>query len=206
MKCGWLCGWSIDRKAFQALCRDLLPGVESVVEAPTRAGRDKLLASKVAIFAGYSLGAWLLLDAAARGWKPNQPTYLLAPFIAFPAEANLGGRVRRAQLRMVSRSLDVDASSAVLDFAMKANLSVPITQPPKHDELAEGLTFLNDISLTRVPDEVRGWKAFAGALDPLVDATALARNWPELRIVAQAGHDPRALLTEMSTEVSNHAL
>lgn len=206
MKWGWLCGWSIDRNAFRTLCSALLPGIEPVVEAPTREGRDRLLSSNVDVFAGYSLGAWLLLDAAARGWKPNQPTYLLAPFIAFRAEANLGGRVRRAQLRIVARSLDVDASSTVLDFAKRANLSVPTAQPPNRDELAEGLTFLNDISLSRVPDEARSWKAFAGARDPLTDAALLARYWPELQIIPKAEHDPGALLNAIGTEISNHAL
>ncbi|MFT3869498.1 MAG: hypothetical protein QM715_13670 [Nibricoccus sp.] len=206
MKWGWLCGWSIDRNAFKALCRELLPGIEPVVEAPTRSGRDKLLASNVDIFAGYSLGAWLLIDAAARGWKPKQSPYLLAPFIAFPAEAGVGGRVRRSQLRVVSRNLAVDASAAVCDFSKRANLSAPTTHPPLKDEFTEGLTFLNDVSLSKVPDEVRTWHAYVGALDSLVDAIELARHWPELRIVPQAGHDPKALLAAVSAEIYNHAL
>lgn len=206
MKWGWLCGWSIDRDAFRALCHSQLPGIESVVEAPTRSGLDRLLASSVEVFAGYSLGSWILLDAAARGWRPDRPVCLLAPFIAFPAEANLGGRVRRAQLRMVSRGLATDASATVLDFAARANLSIPTAYPPLRYELTEGLTLLTDLSHSTLPSVARDWKAFAGAIDPLVDAAALARHWPELQIVQGAGHDPAALLIALATEVSNHAI
>ena len=39
-----------------------------------------------------------------------------------------------------------------------------------------------------------GWFAAAGAEDPLLDAEALARAEPALRVVPGAGHGPEALL------------
>jgi hypothetical protein len=207
MTWGWLCGWSVDRDAFGALCEERLPAFSHQVEAPTREGRERLLAAGVDRIGGYSLGAWLLLDAAACGWAPSGPVSLLAPFLGFPAEAGRGGRIRKAQLRIVERGLAADPRAVVLDFAKRAGLTLPPAQPPVSAELAEGLEWLQGSGLSTLPAPAAQWKAFIGADDRLVDPGALAVHWPGLRVVAGAGHDPAALLVALAAdEESHHAL
>lgn len=204
MTWGWLCGWAIDREAFAALCRERLPAAQHRVEAPTREGRDRLLASGVDRLGGYSLGAWLLLEAAGCERPPAQPVVLLAPFLAFPAESGRGGRVRKAQLRVVSRGLASDPCATVRDFARRAELTLPPIRTPLVAELAEGLECLQNPGLQSLPGGASSWKAFIGAADTLVDAEALAAHWPGLRIVGGAGHDPDALLSALAAEEASH--
>ena len=75
--------------------------------------------------AGYSLGAFLLLSDPAATERIAPSVALLAPIFSFAQEDGLGGRVHRAQLRMMIRRLRADPAAALADFHARAGLDIP---------------------------------------------------------------------------------
>lgn len=201
---GWLCGWSLDTAAFAEACRHAFPGEEPIVEPATAAGLERLLAAAPDALGGYSLGAWLLLDAAAAGRTLPDDIVLAAPFLAFPAESALGGRIHRAQLAYMKRWIARDAAAAVADFRQRAGLTLPAA-PADRDSLAEGLDHLASPGLAALPPAAKAWTAVAGAEDALLDNTVLAQHWPSLKVQPATGHDAPALL-DAAAKIHRHAL
>ena len=187
MKRGWLCGWGVDCEAFAACCRRHFPGEEACVEAATREGWERLSAEGCGAFGGYSLGAWMLLCAAKRGELVADDVVLLAPFVAFPAEAGMGGRVRRVQLERVRRWLRTDPEGALEDFGRRAGLDLPVARPAEPDALEEGIGYLDSIELESVPGPARAWRAYVGECDALLEP-GLVKAWAAGVVVAGAGH------------------
>ena len=81
---------------------------------------------------GYSLGSLLLLHAAATPGKRGEhgslltgQVAMLAPIFAFSREAGLGGRVSRAELRLLARRLRIAPDEALAGFYARAGLRSP---------------------------------------------------------------------------------
>ncbi|OIR06350.1 hypothetical protein GALL_115400 [mine drainage metagenome] len=193
MKRGWLCGWGVDCGAFEACCRAHFPGEVPQVEPATWRGWARLRAAGCDAFGGFSLGAWLLLRAAKRGEAAGGDVVLLAPFLAFPAEAGFGGRVKRVQLERVRRWLRTDPEGALVDFGRRSGLDLPLAKPACREELEEGLAWLDSTEIDAIPDAACGWRAYVGDHDTLLEPQVVS-PWRFGTVVAGAGHQASALM------------
>ncbi len=186
-----LSGWGIAPEAAAAL---FPPGAR--VLAPTRENVAALAGARRVV--GYSLGAFLLLEASARGEFFCEDVSLCAPFLAFPREAGAGGRVSATQVKFLRRWLKKDAPAALADFYARAGLLFPppASLPYCIEDLDAGLEILAAAGLGDVPAGARSWKVFLGEDDALIDARAVAATFPEnpVRLVSSATHDLRSLL------------
>ena len=193
MRRGWMCGWGVDCSAFEACCRAHYPGEEPRVEPATWRGWARLRAAGCDALGGFSLGAWLLLRAAQLGEAAGGDVVLLAPFLAFPAEAGLGGRVKRVQLERVRRWLRTDPEGALGDFGRRCELDLPLANPACREELEEGLAWLGSVELGALPDAAQGWRAYVGDRDSLLDPVVVS-PWRAAEVVAGVGHQASALM------------
>jgi len=82
------------------------------------------------VIIGWSLGAWRMLNAASHGTKFGGMVLLLAPFVAFPAESNLGGKCSITQVKYLHRWLQREPMAALADFYQRAGLGAPPTELP----------------------------------------------------------------------------
>ncbi|MGA2053492.1 MAG: hypothetical protein ABSH19_09285, partial [Opitutales bacterium] len=203
MKWLWISGWAVPPTWFAAQVRRFWPAGEHAAVAPHDAAAA-IDAGDFHALGGYSLGTLWLLRHAHRVPK-NLPVFLFAPIFAFPAEANLGGRIPRAQLRAQRRQFRHDAAAALLQFAQLSGLAaLNIPTPP--DELSAahlaaldtGLGWLEDWTAPAPPPA--GWRGWAGDADPLLDSARLRTLWPSLHLVPGAGHSPGPLLQAAAAE------
>jgi hypothetical protein len=155
---------------------------------------------------GWSLGAWRVMEAVAHGVSLPERVILLAPFVAFCSEYNLGGRCSVTQVRYLRRWVQRDPAAALADFFSRAKLGpAPSPLPYGMDGLLEGLDrlaedappVLRHFAAKGLP---RGWRAIVGDCDPLLDGAAVARSLPGCRIAAGAGHPPEGLLAALDLE------
>lgn len=187
----WVGGWGLSPEWFAEYIARAYPGANHTVLAPSPraiAGVDWRHFDRAG---GYSLGAFLLLKNA--GQIPL-PALLLAPFFAYPAEANLGGRIRGAQIRYLARWLQKEPLPALEDFYQRARLGLtpPAGLPYPMEDLQWGLRQLAEEQVSpRLPE---GWTGWIGDGDTLLDAGVLTATEPRLTTVSGAGHHPAALL------------
>jgi hypothetical protein len=192
----WISGWAVPPDWFAEQARAVWPGFTHTAVAAHDAN-SALAVGGFDLLGAYSLGTlWLLRHASQI--PANTPVALLAPIFAFPAEAGLGGRIPRAQLRAQRRHLRRDAPAALLEFAQLSGLAaLNIPTPPNEfsaDHLAAldtGLGWLEDWTAPAPPAHWQGW---VGADDPLLDSTRLRALWAALSVVPGAGHSPIPLL------------
>jgi len=187
-------GWAVPEAWFADLARAALPGAGHVfVEAGPEAISQLEMQGAFDWIVGYSLGTHLLLSEAERASRLGRVA-LLAPIFAFPREAELGGRVARAQVRQLARWLRREPAAALADFYRCAGLDVPDELGPTAgtQNLRWGLERLENGSVR--PPLPAGWCAWCGADDALLDVARLQVIAPEIQIVAGATHHPTALL------------
>jgi len=197
-----LSGWGID----PAACAKIF-GTKSQCLAPTRENVSRLAcevssgsANRVV---GYSLGAWLLLEAAARQNFSFENVTLYAPFLAFPREAEKGGRVATTQIKFLRRWLKKNPTEAIADFYTRAGISFAPpsagTLPYSLEELEAGLKILAEEKLDSVPACAKSWKIFLGENDTLLDAPAVAKTFSEnpIHVVPAGTHDLPTLLAKV---------
>jgi hypothetical protein len=201
MKIGWLLGWAAPPAWFAPLACGLFPHAEHTFVAAEPDALARLEKGRPFDWVvGYSLGSLLLLKAAAVADGLGRVA-LLAPIFAFPREAELGGRVARAQVRQLSRWLGRNAPAALADFYARSGLDVPPDCAPASatDPLLWGLEQLEKDRVE--PPLPPGWHAWCGANDALLDAARLNSLSPSVRIVAGATHHPAALICAFAEEV-----
>ena len=150
------------------------------------AGADVLVA--------WSLGAWRVIEAASRGVEFSGMVLLLAPFVAFPSESQLGGKCSATQVKFLRRWLQREPLAALADFYQRAGLGAPPTELPYPvadlleglDRLAEDASpALREFAARGLP---RNWQALIGDDDPLLDAETVCRSLPGCVRVRGAGH------------------
>ncbi|HTB62138.1 MAG TPA: methyltransferase, partial [Opitutales bacterium] len=195
MKILWITGWAVPPAWFSSQAYAVWPEAEHRVATPTQAAAA-IASENFEALGGYSLGAlWLLVHV--REIPKDIPVILLAPIFAFTAEENCGGKVAHAQLRLQRRRLRKDAVPAVNDFFQRAGMANSLGRLDSLSEsqisdLDEELGWLENWKVKEAPPQ--HWCGFVGAEDPLLDAVELKKIWPDLQIIARAGHAPGALL------------
>ncbi len=187
-------GWGIAPESVAPL----FPAGTRVL-APTRENIASLAGAQRVV--GYSLGAFLLLEAAARGEFSCADVSLFAPFLAFPREAGAGGKIAATQVKFLRRWAGKNPAAALADFYVRAGLSFPPPTasdalPYRAEDLDAGLEILATAKLDGVPANARSWKIFLGENDALLDAQAVAATFPEnpVRIVPAGTHDLQTLI------------
>ena len=195
MRIGWIMGWAVPRQWFSAEVMKVLPEAEHVFFEPVSTALANLeAAGRFDGIVGYSLGAHLLLAEAVRVDQLGARVTLLAPFLAFPAEDGLGGRVSRTQVRYLARWVRRGRAAALADFYERAGMdAAPAMANDIADEtLMDGLTRLESGRVE--PPSVSDWGMYLGSEDGLLDAAILARHLPDLKTVDGGTHHPGALL------------
>ena len=189
----WVLGWATPEDWFAGFARETWPLAEHVFCEASPKGLSRLRATgPVDCVVGYSLGALLLLS------EPVKPaatmTILLAPFIGFPQEAGLGGRVAQARLWQLARWVRRDPAAALGDFYATAGLDAPAGSAAAFS--VETLLWgVERLQTTRVePGLPAGWRGWIGDADTLLDSGRLKALVPALSVVAGAVHLPKALL------------
>lgn len=200
MKMVWILGWAVPEDWFAPFAARRFPAAEHtfIAAGPDTLGQLEALSS-CDWLVGYSLGAQVLLSAAARGLSFNRVS-LLAPIFAFAREENLGGRVARTQVRHLMRWLHRDPVAALTDFYTRAGLDVPAELVPSTatPELLWGLAHLETVRIE--PPPPRDWRLWCGTADPLLDANRLSEIVPGIRLVNGGTHHPAALLQSMAED------
>ncbi|MCD8298547.1 MAG: hypothetical protein LUD39_02145 [Opitutae bacterium] len=184
-------GWGI---APAALAKFFPAG--AIVVAPTRENVARVASLRRVV--AYSLGAWLLLDAAARGEFSCDNAVLYAPFLAFSREKGRGGKIFSAQVKFLRRWLRRDCCGALADFYARAGLSLspPAELPYAPEDLEAGLDFLLDGDISAVPAAATNWEIVLGENDALLDAEIVAATFPKnpTRIIPRGTHDLLTLI------------
>ena len=136
---------------------------------------------------GHSLGAFLLLRWPER-FPAKRGTVLLAPFLGFPREAELGGRVSCRQLKITVRYLRKDPLAAVNDFFERADLGLfAAALPYSVEDLAWGLEVLQSETVSEADVANLNHRIILGERDPLLDANQITECFPKATIL-EAGH------------------
>jgi len=193
---GWILGWAVPAQWFVALAEKYLPQWQHTALPANPGAVDEILTqSRFDRVGGYSLGAHLLLAA-----RPNRALFLLAPFLAFPSEAKLGGKISRTQLKFLSRWLQREPSAALVDFYRRADLN-DIPAPEFDGETMRDLKWgLEQLERSTADTASPEWKTWCGARDPLLDSASLQTHLPHLRVVAEGTHHPGALLEAVAKD------
>lgn len=204
MRVTWIGGWGVASESLRTLAEKHYPGSEHMFLAPTSAAmlcRDAATDLTVA----WSLGAWQVIEAASRGVEFPGMVLLLAPFVAFPSESQLGGKCSATQVKFLRRWLQREPLAALADFYQRAGLGAsPAELPYPAADLLEGLDHLaEDASPALREFAARGlpqnWQAFVGDNDPLLDGAAVCRSLPGCTLLRGAGHAIADLLRASQT-------
>jgi hypothetical protein len=194
----WIGGWGVPPEWHELQAAAVFPHAKHRAVPPDPAGRWREERSCYDRVIGYSLGAFLLLEAEQES-PCDRPVALLAPFFAFPAEAGLGGKVALTRLRYLQRWFRREPEAALHDFYRRAGLP----ELGEHGDLPYPLEILfagldtlkNGRLAPRIPT---GALAFAGKDDTLLDASRLNALCPEIRVLADAGHHPDSLVRALA--------
>lgn len=219
MRITWISGWGVAPESLRPVANTYFPGSEHTFLAPTTDCIRKVLergglpplSERIQVFeerqgAGvdvtiaWSLGAWRLLEAASRGAKFGGMVLLLAPFVAFPSESNLGGKCSATQVKFLRRWLQREPLAALADFQQRAGLDAPPADLPYASaDLVEGLDRLMEDASPQLRDFAsRGlqpnWQALVGDSDPLLEGRAVCEALQGCTLVRAAGHSIADLL------------
>ncbi|HYG33720.1 MAG TPA: hypothetical protein VEC99_02985 [Clostridia bacterium] len=204
MQVTWIGGWGMTPAALHPLAQQFVPGATHAFFLPSRSAIESAVGSDCVV--GWSLGAWRILDAAARGVGFRGRVLLLAPFLAFCSEYNLGGRCSQIQVKWLRRWVQREPLAALHDFYQRAGLNEsPTALPYAMEDLLEGLDRLAEDaspSLRRFASSglPENWSAVIGDSDPLLDGSTVCRTLPGCRLVAGAGHALEKLLASVEEQ------
>lgn len=199
MKIGWLGGWGVSLAEMRTIAVAHAPDAEHLIYPPV-VGAAEHLASCDAVVA-WSLGAHLVLEAAARGVRFPSKVLLFAPFTSFCAEHSSAGRCAEAQVRWLRRWLGTDSAAALADFRRRAGLppAPDDSLPYEKEHLEAGLDLLAQpagISLVSFGRQglYPGWEAYVGEKDLLLNPEGVCQAVVGCQIVEDVGHDLREFL------------
>ncbi len=188
----WIVGWGINPETLRAQASELSPGASVTLSRPSAEALSRAAAANLVV--AWSYGAFLMLEATAQGRVFHGRVRLLAPFLAFCAEDQLGGRCARSQVNWLKRWLRKDPAAALADFAQRGGLPPEILlEEYPLDELTAGL----DHMAAGIPSVARekfesglptNWSACIGERDALLDAAVVARSLPGTQVIPEAGH------------------
>jgi len=193
MKVGWIGGWGISLDEMGPIAVAHAPDAEHVIYPPVVGAAENLVGCDAVI--GWSLGAHLFLEAAARGVQLPTKALLIAPFTSFCSEHGKCGRASETQVRWLKRWLEQDPAAALADFRVRAGLA-PASKPGlpyEIEHLLAGLDILAEpagISLVTYGRQglPKGWEAYVGADDQLLRPEGVADAIRGTQVVEDAGH------------------
>ena len=248
MRVTWIGGWGVSPESLRPLAEQRFPESQHSFVAPTadcirkvlecggppplsdapEASEKRQRAGAVQdagadVFVAWSLGAWRVIEAASRGVQLPGMVLLLAPFVAFPSEAQLGGKCSATQVKFLRRWLEREPLAALADFYERAGLTDrsaglqpafdartskaghrPALQPPAElpyamADLTEGLDRLAEDAPPAMREFARrglprNWQAFVGDSDPLLDGNAVCASLPGCILLRGVGHSIADLL------------
>jgi hypothetical protein len=215
VRIGWLLGWAVPQDWFEPFAREAFPAASHVFARPSPGAIDELEAcAPFDWVVGYSLGTLLLIGQASRAERLGRVA-LLAPIFAFPSEEGLGGRIARAEVRILARRFRQDPARAIGEFYSRAGLeAVPGVRVAAargtgpwaaSDEgrlsLAWGLAQLETVRID--PALPEGWVGWCGVGDPLLDARRLHELAGAIIPLPDATHHPRALIRAFSALIGS---
>ncbi|MDF3059203.1 MAG: hypothetical protein K0R17_3418 [Rariglobus sp.] len=203
MRIAWILGWAVPEAWFSAHVRAVFPHAEHGFFAASPTWLAQVCASGPwDAIAGHSLGTLLLLKEARTVSRLTPRVALLAPVLAFPSEAGLGGKVAGTQVKYLVRWLKTDRPAALADFYMRAGLSHcgAESMPAPLGLLQWGLERL--ATERADPPLPAGWRAYVGRTDALLDAPKLAGLLPSITCVDDATHHPEALIRAWAADFS----
>jgi len=175
------------------------PDDRHTVFAPTKTAVADVLRIRPDIMAGYSLGALLLL--AAELPSTSIPLIGIAPFLAFDAEANLGGTTPSRTRLALSKKFAQKPLTAVnlyLRLAGLGDMNLP-SLPYAATDLAWGLDALG--TKRALPENTRKARLFAGNKDPLIKSDAFVSHCDRFATINNEGHGFRSLIPQISTMI-----
>jgi len=193
MRVTWIGGWGVAPESLRPLAERYFAGSQHTFLAPTGVAASQPGAA-TDLTVAWSLGAWRVLEAASRGIEISGMILLFAPFIAFPSEAQLGGKCSATQVKFLRRWLQREPLAALADFYQRAGLGTPPAELPyPAADLLEGLDRLADDAspaLRRFAARglPRSWQALIGDDDSLLDAETVRCSLPGCVRVRGAGH------------------
>lgn len=203
MRIAWVLGWAVPEVWFAAQVREVYPQFEHgfFASSPTWLAQVSASGPWDAI-AGHSLGSLLVLKEANLVSRLTPRVALLAPVLAFPKEAGLGGKVTGTQIRYLMRWLKTDRTAALTDFYQRAGIA-EIDPDAMTEPLGLLQWGLDQLANERIdPPLPAGWNAYAGAADALLDADELSRLDTFIKCVDGATHHPRELLRAWAADFS----
>ena len=199
-------GWGLAPDSLRPFASRLAPSARHVFLPPSQLAASRAAAADWVV--GWSLGAWRILDAAARGIVFRNRVALLAPFVAFASDFGLGGRIPLAQIHWLRRWMQRPPIAALQDFYQRACLPEALVQLPYPlEDLLEGLDRLVEPPSPALRTFAAGglperWSAVIGTEDFLLDARAVCEVLPGCVAVPGAGHS-WADLADALVEESN---
>jgi hypothetical protein len=185
-------GWGVAPEVLRPFASRLVPRARQIFLPPTQTAAKEAAASDWVV--GWSLGAWRILDAAARGVVFRNRVALLAPFVAFASDFGLGGRIPLAQIHWLRRWMQRQPVAALQDFYQRAGLPETLVQLPYPlEDLLEGLDRLVEPPSPALRTFAAGglperWSAVIGTEDFLLDAPAVCKALPGCVAVPRTGH------------------
>ena len=200
MTVAWVLGWAVPASWFAAIAERRMPEATHAVFPATPDVLDRLNAAEPFDWTvGYSLGAQILLGGASR--LGARRVALLAPIFSFASEDDLGGRVSRTQVRHLLRWLSREPTAALADFYVRAGLApVDRSDVASTADLRWGLEHLAAVRFE--PSLPRGWTAWCGTADTLLDAERLHALEPRVTLVSGASHHPEPLVDAWAKTVT----
>jgi hypothetical protein len=146
------------------------------------------------ILVAWSLGAWRVIEAASHGVVFPGMVLLLAPFVAFPSESQLGGKCSATQVKFLRRWLQREPFAALADFYQRGGLGAPPAELPYAlPDLIEGLDRLSEDASPVLREFAarglpRNWQALVGDSDPMLDGAAVCQAFSGCTLLRGAGH------------------
>jgi hypothetical protein len=193
MKIGWIGGWGISLEELRPIAVAHAPEAQHLIYPPVLGAAENLVTCDAVI--GWSLGAHLLYEAAARGVKLPARALLIAPFTSFGSEHGKCGKVSESQVRWLRRWLEKEPLTALADFRHRAGLPLmpEAKLPYELGHLLAGLDLLAEpagISLISYARQglPQGWEAFVGSEDSLLNPEGVCQSIQGCQIIDGLGH------------------
>lgn len=194
MKIGWIGGWGIVLDEIRPLAVAHAPDAEHLIFPPVMGAAEHLTNCDRVI--GWSLGAHLLLEAAARGVQLPKQVLLIAPFTSFCSEHGKCGKVSETQVHWLKRWVEKEPLAALADFRQRAGLHPTMNKelPYEKEYLLAGLDILTEPAGIALVSFARqglpaGWEAYVGANDNLLNPEGVCQAVVGCQIIEGVGHD-----------------
>jgi len=147
------------------------------------------------VYIGYSLGGLLLLKVSEQ--LAGKQCILIAGFADLRKDSGRGGRYSAKEIKAIKLNLRRNPQAAINNFYSNFGIGLECTSLDDYDlgELAWGLTVLANESYDQpIPENVY---AYLGEDDLLIDCHQVAKDFPNSKILPDAGHGLLDYLTQI---------